>query len=163
MSACTEVDSEDSAHKMSIASGTTSADSSDHTQDVNFDDYVKWHEATHQPDSNAPGAPASPCPDHVTDIPDQENSEAEGIDEPGQASTIVSPAHLSVSSRDIAADLIYRVTHETIQALRHYAEWTYPQLRARFEISLGSLHRITHWNSTSTNTLTSRSQRRSLG
>ena len=163
MSTCAEVDSEDSAHEMSIASGTTSADSFDHTQELNFDDYIEWHEATYQPDSDAPREPVSTCPDHATDIPDQENSDAEDIDEPGQASSIVSSAHLSVSSRDIAASLPYRVTNETIQVLRHYAEWTYPHLRARFGISLGSLPGITYRNSTSANTLTRRSQHRSLG
>ena len=162
MSACPEMDSEDSAHEMSIASGTTSADSSDNTQEMNFDDYVEWHEVTYQPDSNAPGEPASSYADGPTDIPDQENSDDEDIKEPGQASTIVSPAHPSASSRNIAANLPYCVTHETIQALRHYAEWTYPQLRARFGISLGSLHCITHRNRTSANTLTSRNQFRSL-
>ena len=85
MSACTEVDSEDSAHRMSIASGTTSADSSDHTQEMNFDDYIEWHEASYQPDSDAARGPVSTCPDHTTDIQDQENRDSEDIDEPGQA------------------------------------------------------------------------------
>jgi len=143
MSPCPDVHSEDSAYEMSIASGTTRANSSDQagTQEINFDDYVESHKATYQAYSNGSWELASTHPDHATNASDLGNSNSEGINDPTvQVSTIISPVHLSVFSGDIVANLPYRVTHETIQALRHYGEWTYPQLRASFRISLPSLH-----------------------
>ena len=125
MSANPEVDSEDSdsTHEMSYASGTTSPDSSDHTQTMNFDDYIEWHEAT-QPHPN-PNTPPEP---------------------------VLSPVRLFPALRGVAANLPYHVTDETIQALRHFAEWTYPQLHTRFGISLGSQYRMVNRNSASQST-----------
>ena len=87
MSASPEVDSEesDSTHEMSYASGTTSLDGSDHTQTMNFDDYIEWHEAAHP----------SPNPDTPPE-------------------SVLSPVRISPGSRGIAANLPYRVTDETI-------------------------------------------------
>jgi len=46
---------------------------------MNFDNFVKWHEASYQPDSDTPKYPASTYPDHATDTPDYENSNSEDI------------------------------------------------------------------------------------
>ena len=138
MSAWPEVDSEDSdsTHEMSYASGTTSPDGSEHTQTMNFDNYINWYEATH-PSPN-PGTPPEP---------------------------VLSPVCLSPASRGVTANLPYCVTDETIQALRYFAEWAYTQLHALSGISLGSLYRMVNRNSASqsNNQLMERQQRRTLG
>ncbi|KAG0131506.1 hypothetical protein HOY82DRAFT_539407 [Tuber indicum] len=149
MSAFNEVNPEDSTREMSYASGTTSADSSDHTQRMNFDDYIEWHTATHEAVSNPLLEPTIPPLCSTTDIPDEADRDPEGPNQLGQESAIIAPAPPSATMGSLAANLPYPVTNETIQALRHYAQWTYPELRARFGIPLGSLYRIIHRHSTS--------------